>query len=305
MSVATEVRLAPAVPSWLSKVSAYVALTKPRIIQQLLITTVPPMIVAQRGMPSLWLILATMFGGTLSAGGANAVNMWFDRDIDAVMRRTSRRPLVLGTVTPNAALTFAIGIQVIAFVWTTVFVNLLAAVLSLSGALFYIFIYTMWLKRSSPSNIVIGGAAGAAPVLVGWAAVTGGLGWAPWMMFALIFLWTPPHFWALAMRYKDDYGSANVPMLPVIASPKYTTNQIILYTVLLLILTVGMAPVAHLGWIYLVVSSVAGLLFLAYTVQLRRDYSMKTAMKVFHWSITYLSIVFVAMAVDQFVYISL
>lgn len=210
MSVAAEVRVTPAVSSWLGKLSAYVALTKPRIIEQLLITTVPAMIVAERGLPSLWLIAATLIGGTLSAGGANAVNMWFDRDIDAVMRRTSRRPLVTGAISANAALTFAIGLQVFAFVWQSVLVNLLSAFLSLSAALFNIFVYTMWLKRSSPSNIVIGGAAGAVPVLVGWAAVTDSLGWAPWLMFALIFLWTPPHFWALAMKYKDDYGSANI-----------------------------------------------------------------------------------------------
>jgi protoheme IX farnesyltransferase len=305
MSVAAEVRISPALAPWLAKTRAYVALTKPRIIEQLLITTVPAMIVAERGLPSVWLILATLIGGTLSAGGANAVNMWFDRDIDAVMRRTSRRPLVQGTITPNAALTFAIGLQIFAFVWTAALVNPLAASLSLSAALFYIFIYTMWLKRSSTSNIVIGGAAGAVPVLVGWAAVTNSLGWAPWLMFALIFLWTPPHFWALAMKYKDDYGRADVPMLPVTASPRYTTNQIVLYTVVLFVLTIGMAPVAHLGWLYVIAAGLSGAVFLAYTVQLWRDFSVKTAMKVFHWSITYLTIVFVAMAVDQFIHFPL
>jgi protoheme IX farnesyltransferase len=302
MSVAAEVRVSPEIGSWLGKLRAYVALTKPRIIEQLLITTVPAMIVAERGLPSVWLILATLVGGTLSAGGANAVNMWWDRDIDAVMRRTSRRPIVQGLISPNAALTFAIGLQVFAFAWTAYFVNVLAAALSLSAALFYIFIYTMWLKRSSSSNIVIGGAAGAVPVLVGWAAVTNSLGWAPWLMFTVIFLWTPPHFWALAMKYKDDYGSVNVPMLPVTASPRHTTNQIVFYTVVLLAVTVGMAPVAHLGWLYLVSAGVSGLVFLGYTVQLWRDFSVKTAMKVFHWSITYLTIVFVAMAVDQFLH---
>lgn len=305
MSVAAELRVTPAVASWLTKTRAYVALTKPRIIEQLLITTVPAMIVAEQGLPSVWLIVATLIGGTMSAGGANAVNMWFDRDIDAVMRRTSRRPLVQGTITPNAALTFAIALQVFAFAFLTVFVNVLSAVLALSAALFYIFVYTMWLKRNSPSNIVIGGAAGAVPVLVGWAAVTNSLGWAPWLMFGLIFLWTPPHFWALAMKYKDDYGAANVPMLPVIASPKYTTNQIVLYTAALLVLTVGMAPVAHLGWLYVIAAGISGLIFLIYTIQLRRDYSIKTAMKVFYWSITYLTIVFVAMAVDQFIHFPL
>lgn len=305
MSVAAEVRVTPAISSWLGKFSAYVALTKPRIIEQLLITTVPAMIVAERGLPSLFLVAATLIGGTLSAGGANAVNMWFDRDIDALMRRTSRRPIVTGAVSPNAALTFAVGLQIFAFIWTSLLVNVLAAALSLSAALFYIFVYTMWLKRNSPSNIVIGGAAGAVPVLVGWAAVTNSLGWAPWLMFALIFLWTPPHFWALAMKYKDDYGTANVPMLPVTASSKYTTDQIALYTVVLFVLTIAMAPVAHLGWVYVVGAGVSGLLFLGYTLQLRRDRSVKTAMKVFHWSITYLTIVFTTMAVDQFVHFPL
>lgn len=305
MSVAAEVRVSPGVGSWLGKAKAYVALTKPRIIEQLLITTVPAMIVAKQGLPSIWLIFATLIGGTLSAGGANAVNMWWDRDIDAVMRRTSRRPLVQGTISPNAALAFAVALQVIAFAWTSLFVNVLAASLSLASALFYIFIYTMWLKRTSPSNIVIGGAAGAGPVLVGWAAVTNSLGWAPWLMFALIFLWTPPHFWALAMKYKDDYGSANVPMLPVTASPRYTTNQIVIYTVVMVVLTIVMAPIAHLGWLYVGVAAVSGLVFLGYSIQLWRDFSTKTAMKLFHWSITYLTIVFVAMAVDPFLHFSL
>lgn len=302
MSVATEVRVSPNVAIWLGKLSAYVALTKPRIIEQLLITTVPAMIVAERGMPSLWLIAATLVGGTLSAGGANAVNMWWDRDIDAVMRRTSRRPLVRGTVSANAAITFAVALQVFAFFWLTAFVNVLSALLALSAALFYVFVYTMWLKRSSPSNIVIGGAAGAVPVLVGWAAVTNSLGWAPWLMFAVIFLWTPPHFWALAMKYKDDYGSANVPMLPVVASVRQTTNQIVIYTAVLVVVTIAMAPVAHLGWLYVGAATVCGVIFGAYTVQLRRDESLKTAMRVFHWSITYLSIVFIAMAIDQFLH---
>jgi protoheme IX farnesyltransferase len=302
MSVAAEVRVSPAAATWLAKVQAYVALTKPRIIEQLLITTVPAMIVAERGMPSLWLIVATLVGGTLSAGGANAVNMWWDRDIDAVMKRTRRRPLVQGTVSPNAALTFAIGLQIIAFAWLTYFVNVLSALLALSAALFYVFVYTMWLKRSSPSNIVIGGAAGAVPVLVGWAAVENSLGLAPWLMFAVIFLWTPPHFWALAMRYKDDYGRVDVPMLPVVATKSYTTNQIVIYTVALVVLTVGMAPFCHLGWLYVVASTISGAIFCAYTLKLRRDPREKTAMKVFHWSITYLTIVFCAMAIDQFLH---
>src|SRR4051794_10644379 len=201
-----------------SKIGAYVALTKPRIIELLLVTTVPTQIVAAQGMPPLWLIVATVLGGAFAAGGANAINMYVDRDIDRLMERTQGRPLVTGAVTPRAALTFAIGLEVLAFFWLWGTVNLLSAVLAVSACLFYVFVYTLWLKRTSKSNIVIGGAAGAVPVLVGWASVTGSLGWAPILLFALIFVWTPPHFWALAVKYKADYAAADVPMLPVVES---------------------------------------------------------------------------------------
>ena len=188
-----------------SRLGAYVALTKPRIIELLLITTVPTQVVAAKGLPSGWLVLWTVLGGSLAAGGANAINMYVDRDIDQVMERTKGRPLVTGEISPPAALTFAIGLEIAAFalLWGTV--NLLSAVLAVSATLFYVFVYTLWLKRTSKSNIVIGGAAGAVPVLVGWSSVTNSLDWAPIVLFAIIFYWTPPHFWALAIKYKDDY----------------------------------------------------------------------------------------------------
>ena len=207
-------------PSARSTVGAYVALTKPRIIELLLVTTLPTMVVAQRGLPPLWLMVATLVGGTLAAGGANAINMVVDRDIDRLMNRTKNRPLVTGAMSPRAALIFALSLEVAAFAELWLAVNLLSAVLAVSATLFYVFVYTLWLKRRSSQNIVIGGAAGAVPVLVGWAAVTDSLSWAPVVLFAVIFIWTPPHFWALAVRYKEDYAAADVPMLPVVASMK-------------------------------------------------------------------------------------
>src|SRR5687767_10105380 len=202
------------------------------------------MVVAQRGMPSPWLMLATLVGGAMAAGGANAINMYIDRDIDAVMHRTRNRPLVTGAVTPRAALTFAVALEVLAFAELWALVNLLSAVLAVSATLFYVFVYTLWLKRTSRNNIVIGGAAGAVPVLVGWAAVTNGLGLAPLVLFAIIFVWTPPHFWALAIRYRDDYAAAEVPMLPAVASFAATARQIVLYTVALWATSIVFAEVA-------------------------------------------------------------
>ncbi|MEA2704245.1 MAG: heme o synthase, partial [Actinomycetota bacterium] len=226
-----------------TKLGPYVALTKPRIIELLLVTTVPTMIVAQRGLPSGWLVLATLVGGTLAAAGANATNMVVDRDIDSLMKRTHGRPLVTGAVTPRNALVFAIALEVVAAVVLWLAVNPLSALLALSATLFYVFVYTLWLKRTSTENIVIGGAAGAVPVLVGWAAVTGSLGWAPFVLFALIFAWTPPHFWALAIRYRDDYAAADVPMLPAVESLRRTSERILAYTLLLWVLTLVFSPV--------------------------------------------------------------
>lgn len=291
----------PPVRSLRTRIGAYVALTKPRIIELLLVTTVPTMIVAERGLPSPWLVLATVVGGTAAAGGANAMNMVADRDIDKVMKRTRHRPLATGAVTPRAALTFAIALEVAAFalLWGTV--NLLSAVLAVSACLFYVFVYTLWLKRTSTSNIVIGGAAGAVPVLVGWAAVTGTLDWAPVVLFAVIFYWTPPHFWALAIRYRDDYARAEVPMLPVVASLRTTAVRILLYTLLLWALTVLFAPVAGMGHIYLGAALVLGGIFTWYAVRLLRDATPGAAMRVFTWSISYITLLFGAMALDQLV----
>ena len=288
-------------PSLRSRVAGYVALTKPRIIELLLVTTVPTMVVADKGIPSLWLIAATVIGGTLAAGGANAINMYVDRDIDALMKRTQNRPLVTGLIEPTHALVFAIALEVVAFLWLWALVNLLSALLALAATAFYVFVYTLWLKRTSKSNIVIGGAAGAAPVLIGWSAVTGHLAWAPWIMFAIIFYWTPPHFWALAIKYKDDYARADVPMLPSVASPRTVAVRIIGYTVLLWALTLVLGPVAQLSWIYMGTAVVLGAVFLAMAVQLLRTESPKVAMRLFSYSITYLTLLFAAMALDALV----
>jgi heme o synthase len=285
----------------LDTVGDYVALTKPRIIELLLVTTVPTMIVAERGLPSLWLVAATVLGGTLAAGGANAMNMVADRDIDRVMVRTRNRPLASGRLTARAALTFAIGIELAAFAFLWATVNLLSAALAVAACLFYVFVYTLWLKRSSASNIVIGGAAGAVPVLVGWTAVTNSLDWPPVVLFAVIFYWTPPHFWALAIRYRDDYARAHVPMLPVVASLRTTAVRIVLYTLLLWALTLVFAPVAGMGDIYIAAALVLGAVFTWLALGLLRDSSPHAAMRVFTWSITYITLLFGAIALDQLV----
>jgi protoheme IX farnesyltransferase len=281
------------------RVAAYVALTKPRIIELLLVTTVPTMIVAEEGVPSVWLMFATVIGGTLAAGGANAINMVADRDIDAVMHRTRNRPLVTGEVTPTAALVFALGLEAISFLWLWGFVNLLSAVLAVSATAFYVFVYTLWLKRRSTQNIVIGGAAGAVPVLVGWSAVTNDLSWAPLVLFAVIFFWTPPHFWALAIRYRDDYSAASVPMLPSVAPERAVGINIVVYSVVVVGLSVVFGPVAGLGIGYLVAALVSGAVFLAYAVLVLRSPTEANAMRLFGWSITYVVVLFAAMAVDE------
>jgi heme o synthase len=283
-----------------ARIGAYVALTKPRIIELLLITTLPTMIVAQRGLPPLWLMGATLLGGALAAGGANAINMFIDRDIDKLMHRTRKRPLVTGAVTPRSALIFAITLEVVAFVELWAWVNLLSAVLAVSATLFYVFVYTLWLKRTSTQNIVIGGAAGAVPVLVGWAAVTDSLAWTPVVLFAIIFVWTPPHFWALAVKYKEDYQAADVPMLPAVATFKRTAREILFYSVLLVAVSLVLAAVARLGIIYIVSASVLGVVFLALALRLWRRATPKAAMQLFSYSITYLTLLFVLMAVDIF-----
>jgi protoheme IX farnesyltransferase len=277
---------------------SYVALTKPRIIELLLVTTLPTMLVAKRGVPSLSLMLLTLLGGSLAAGGANAMNMVLDRDIDKLMHRTRHRPLVTGEVTPTAATVFAVALEVAAFAELWAWVNLLSAVLALAATAFYILVYTVWLKRTSTQNIVIGGAAGAVPVLVGWSAVTDHLGWAPVVLFAVIVIWTPPHFWALAIRYRDDYAAAHVPMLPVVATLRRTAQQILIYTVLLVAVSVLFAVVGHMGPLYLVGALVLGALFIVFALRLRREQTPGAAMALFRYSITYLTLLFVAMAGD-------
>lgn len=277
------------------------ALTKPRIIELLLVTTVPTMFVAERGVPSVWLMVATMVGGTLAAGGANAVNMVVDRDIDSLMERTMHRPLVRGVMSPRAALTFAVVIEVVAFVWLFATVNLLSAALAVSATFFYVFVYTLWLKRTTTQNIVIGGAAGAVPVLVGWSAVTNSLAWSPVVLFLLIFFWTPPHFWALAIKYRDDYEAASVPMLPSVVSIEETVRKMAFYTVVLVVLTVVFSPVADMGAVYLVSALILGAVFGVMVEAVRRRPTERTAMRLFSFSITYLTLLFGAMVVDVLV----
>jgi protoheme IX farnesyltransferase len=288
----------PAV-SWRRTAQAYVALTKPRIISLLLITTVPAMILAEGGWPSPWLILATVLGGTLAAGGANAINCYLDRDIDEVMHRTQGRPLPLGLIDPNHALWFALALEAGAFLLLSISSNVLAASLALAAAAFYVFVYTMWLKRTSRQNIVIGGAAGAVPPLVGWAAVTGDVSWAAVVMFAVVFVWTPPHFWALAIKYRDDYARADVPMLPVVATLEETKRQIFWYTVALLPVSLALVLTGTVGWVYGIAALVLGAGFIHQALKLKRQDGPAGAMNVFKYSVTYLTLLFVAIAVDQ------
>jgi len=284
--------------SFRAKVGGYVALTKPRIIELLLITTVPTMFVAQQGVPPVWLMVATVLGGALAAGGANAINMVIDQDIDKLMKRTSGRPLVTGVMTGRNALIFALTLEALAFVWLWAFANLLSAVLAISATLFYVFVYSLWLKRTSTHNIVIGGAAGSVPVLVGWAAVANSLSWAPIVLFLVIFYWTPPHFWALAIKYRDDYSAASVPMLPSVRSLEVTANRIIRYTIIQVALTVIFAPVADMGLLYLVSAIVLGVVFTAYTFVVRKELTERSAMRLFSFSITYITLLFGAITLD-------
>ena len=286
----------------LATVNAFVMLTKPRIIELLLITTVPSMILAHGGMPRLSLVVLTIVGGALAAGGANTFNMYIDRDIDRLMERTQGRPLVTGAITPRSALLFGIALEVVAFVLFYLFVNWLSAVLALGACLFYVFVYSLWLKRTSKQNIVIGGAAGAAPALIGWAAVTGSLGLNPIILFAIVFFWTPPHFWALAIKYADQYEAASVPMLPVVTSIKATATRMVIYTVVIFGLSIWFHFAADMGFVYLSVALIGGLVFLWRTLGLLRKPTSVQAMKVFVYSNVYLGALFIAMAIDVLTY---
>lgn len=294
-------------PRLVHTVRAYVALTKPRIIELLLVTTVPTMILAQDGLPSAWLVVATLVGGTLAAGSANTLNCYLDRDIDAVMTRTAHRPLVTGEVSPYGALMFGLVLGCASTIWLGLLVNWLSAVLAVAAILFYVFVYTFTLKRRTPQNIVWGGAAGCMPVLIGWAAVTGSLSWAPWVLFAVIFFWTPPHYWPLSMRFRDDYSQASVPMLPVVADNVTVAKKIVAYSWLMVGSSLLLWPVAHTGAFYGVVAAVLGACFLAEAYRLligaRRGLSERELkpMRLFHGSITYLTLLFVAVALTPFV----
>jgi protoheme IX farnesyltransferase len=285
-------------PARRDSVRAYVALTKPRIVLLLVVTTVPTMILAARGIPSIGLMVATVFGGALAAGAANAINMFFDRDIDEIMGRTKRRPLPAHSVAPARAIAFACLLAALSFWFMTATVNLLAATLTQGALLFYVFVYTLGLKRTTPQNIVIGGAAGAVPVLVGWAAVTGRVGIEAYILFCVVFFWTPPHFWALAMRFERDYASAGVPMLPVVSGARETQRQILLYSFVTVAVTLALWPVAHMGATYLAAAGLLGALFVRYAVNLWRRGTPKDAMALFKYSITYLALLFAAVGVD-------
>jgi heme o synthase len=279
--------------------SGLVALTKPRIIELLLVTTVPTMLLAQRGLPSLGLVLATLVGGTLAAGSANTINCYIDRDIDAVMKRTKRRPIGRGLIKPWEALVWGILLGAAATAMLGLAANWLSAALADAAILFYIFVYTLLLKRRSPSNIVIGGAAGCFPVLVGWAAVRGTVALPAVVLFLVIFLWTPPHFWALAMKFRSDYAAANVPMLPVVATPAVVARKIIWYSYAMVLATLALIPYA--GWIYGAFAVGLGGWFLAEAHRLRAriasDDANPAPMRLFHLSIGYLTLLFVAVAI--------
>lgn len=259
------------------------------------------MVLAQGGWPPLVLMAITLVGGTFAAGGANAINMFVDRDIDRLMIRTRGRPLVTGVVTPRAALVFAIFLEILAFAVLAVGANLLTACLALSATLFYVFVYSLWLKRTSRHNIVIGGVAGAVPVLVGWAAVTNSLSWTPVVLFLVIFFWTPPHSWALAIRHADDYRAAGVPMLPVVVSLRETVRAMIAYSVILAITTLALIPIAGMGWVYSMTALVFGVAFVIGAVRLGDNPSEARSMRFFSFSITYVTVLFLALTVDVLV----
>ncbi|MCU1623987.1 MAG: putative protoheme farnesyltransferase [Frankiales bacterium] len=286
-----------------AQVGAYVALTKPRIIELLLVTTIPTMVLAAHGWPGWGLTAATLVGGSLAAGSANALNCWWDRDIDVVMHRTSRRPLAKHTVTPNAALVFGLVLGVVATLELAVTTNVLSALLADAAIAFYVCVYTMILKRRTSQNIVWGGAAGCMPVLIGWSAVTDSLSWAAVVLFLVIFFWTPPHFWALAMKFKDDYARASVPMLPVVATPQTVARRVVWYS-WAMVLTSGLLALDASGPVYLVSAVVLGAAFLREAHALQREVRAGGAvkpMRLFHYSITYLALLFLAVAVDQLV----
>ncbi len=287
----------------LAVVRAYVSLTKPRIIELLLVTTIPAMLLADRSVPSLWLMAVVLAGGALAAGAANALNCYIDRDIDQLMRRTSRRPLPAHTVSDRSALVFGLTLAVVSTVLMAVFTNLLATALTVAAIVYYDVIYTMWLKRTTPQNTVWGGACGAAPVLIGWAAVTGSLSWQAWLLFAIVFFWQPPHFYALAIKFKDDYARAGIPMLPVVASLRRVAVESVIYAWLTLFASVALW-FTGMTYLYGVVALATSALFVleAHRMlgRIRRNEQVKP-MRLFHWSTSYLTILFVTIAIDALI----
>ncbi|MBM6403840.1 protoheme IX farnesyltransferase [Phycicoccus sp. CSK15P-2] len=294
-----------------SRVAAFVALTKPRIIELLLVTTVPVMFLAERGVPSLWLVVATLVGGTLSAGAANTFNSVYDRDIDRLMHRTSTRPMVTGAVGVREALVFGAVLTVGSTLWFALVVNLVSAVLSLVAVALYAVGYTMLLKRRTSQNIVWGGIAGCMPTLIGWSAVTGTVGWPAFVLFLVVFFWTPPHYWPLSMAFREDYASADVPMLPVEQGPVTVGRRIVAYSWVMVATSLALVPVASMGWVYLVAAVVAGVVFVAEAHRLlgsaRRGVTGTALkpMRLFHYSITYVTVVFLAVAVDPLLHLPL
>ncbi len=293
----------PLANGW-SRVVAYVALTKPRIIELLLVTTLPTMLLAEAGFPPVSLMAATLVGGTAAAGAANALNSYLDRDIDGVMHRTRRRPLVTGEISPRAGMAFGLVLAVASLVWFAVLVNPLATALTALAIVMYVVGYTMVLKRRTPQNIVWGGAAGCMPVLIGWSAVTGSLTWAPFALFAVVFFWTPPHYWPLSMRFRSDYAAAGVPMLPVVAEDVAVAWQMLAYAIGMVAASLVLVPLAGMTWVYAVVAAVLGIWFLGLAVGvLQRARNPRPGrklgeMRLFHGSITYLTLLFLAVAVD-------
>jgi len=316
MSIRMAIGVRPLVPSRLARralshngsnrrpttvIGGYIALTKPRIVELLLVTTVPTMVMAQQGWPATWLVAVTLIGGSLAAGGANALNMVIDQDIDKLMTRTQGRPLVTGLITPRNATIFAWILEIMAFGVLWVGANFLSAILTFSATLFYVVIYSLWLKRTSRHNIVIGGAAGAVPVLVGWSSVTNSVSWSAVFLFLVIFLWTPPHFWAVAIRHADDYKAANVPMLPTVVPMKETIRAMFFYTVVLVATSLVLAPIGDLGPIYWISAAVLGAGFLVGVWILKQTPTKAIAMRLFSYSISYISLLFGALTVDVLV----
>ena len=286
---------------WRDSFGAYVRLTKPRVIELLLVTTVPPMLLAAGGFPATRLLVAVLIGGTLAAGGANTINCWVERDRDQLMARTHDRPLPAGEIVPSRALIFGVVLNIVAFVGLSLAANLLAACLTMAATLFYVFVYTIWLKPRTPQNIVIGGAAGAVPVLVGWAAVKGDLGAPAWILFAVVFFWTPAHFWALAFKYRDDYARAGIPMLPVLKSAEETGRQIAVYAAITAMVTLALGLFIHVSIVYVVAAAALGIAFVGQAVRLARDVTPGAAIKFFVFSNVYLLLVFAAVAADALI----